>query len=79
MGRVHTHTMTNGRKVVTPKVGFYGCNGNVVRVALKKPERKPPPQRKIECPSCLRPHVVSLMWREAKASDTDKTPDVVLP
>ena len=78
VGRVHTHRMTNGRKKVTPKVGFFGCNGNLIRVGLKKAERKPPYQRKIECPSCLRPHVVNITWRDVRTPDLDKEPDLVL-
>jgi hypothetical protein len=49
-------------KVATRKVGFYGCNGAVVRLEIRA-KRAPRSVPLEECPGCKHGHTVHPFWR----------------
>lgn len=63
----------NGNEGTAPRIGFYGCRGELVRVTLTpRPERHP---RAIDvpcCPACGHEHGAKPFWRKRQAGDDDK-------
>lgn len=55
----------------TLKVGFYGCNGQVVRLGCVVPqERKAPQYLMVDCPSCGHRHSAHKpMWRKPHSAE----------
>lgn len=53
------------RKRTVRKVGFYGCQRGLVRVAVKKlpPSGEYPRKVRIKCPGCGHEHDIAPAWR----------------
>lgn len=82
MGELHAKSEAGKNKTAVRKVGFYGCNDQVVRIELSEQPAKgkmyPLVVHLERCPGCTHEHDAQPLWREYKPALDDGKEAVIL-
>ncbi len=74
MSPVKMDPNANGNPGVVPRIGFFGCRGELVRVSIngEQPKKYPKAITLDACPACGHSHGAQPFWRKRSSRDEGK-------